>query len=115
MKHNNNFAERLSDALAERNMKPLELSRLTGIDKGAISNYLNGKYKPKTDKLYIISNVLGINEAWLLGSDEVPMQKTTVKTDTIYHLTEDEVTLIEQYRKADNETQCVIRRLLKTK
>lgn len=108
MKTNNQFAERLQTALSENDMRPLELSRITGIDKAAISNYLNGKYKPKTDKLYLIANALRVNEAWLMGSDEVPMRKAPIKTDTIYHLSEDEVLLIEQFRKATFEQKRIV-------
>ena len=97
------FAERLAYAMELRNVKKAQdLARMTGIDKAAISNYLNGKYIPKTDKQYLIATCLNVNEAWLLGSDIVPMDRRTVPTDTMFHLSEEEVILIEQYRKGDD-------------
>jgi transcriptional regulator with XRE-family HTH domain len=45
------------------------------VPKGAISYYLAGKSKPKTDRLYIIGQALDVSEAWLLGYD-VPMTRT---------------------------------------
>ena len=66
---------RLREALALRQMRPIELSEKTGIAKSMISYYLNGKTKPKADRIYIISQALDISEAWLLGYD-VPMNRT---------------------------------------
>ena len=67
--------ERLRLALLEANMKPIELSERTGIPKSMISYYLNGKTKPKADRIYTICKVLGVSEAWLLGYD-VPKNRT---------------------------------------
>lgn len=67
--------ERLRLALLEANMRPIELSEQTGIPKSMISYYLNGKTKPKADRIYTISKVLGVSEAWLLGYD-VPKSRT---------------------------------------
>ena len=67
--------ERLRLALIEANMKPIELSEKTDIPKSMISYYLNGKTKPKADRIYTISKVLGVSEAWLLGYD-VPKNRT---------------------------------------
>lgn len=68
--------ERLRLALLEADMKPIELSEKTGIPKSMISYYLNGKTKPKADRIYTISKVLGVSEAWLLGYD-VPKNRTS--------------------------------------
>ena len=67
--------ERLRIALLDANMKPIELSDRTGIPKSMISYYLNGKTKPKADRIYIICKELGVSEAWLLGYD-VPKNRT---------------------------------------
>lgn len=67
--------DRLRQALLEADMKPIELSEKTGIPKSMISYYLNGKTKPKADRIYNICKVLNVSEAWLLGYD-VPKNKT---------------------------------------
>ena len=67
--------ERLRTALLEADMKPIDLSERTGIPKSMISYYLNGKTKPKADRIYVISKALGVSEAWLLGYD-VPKNRT---------------------------------------
>lgn len=68
--------DRLREALDAAGMKPIELSEATGIPKSMISYYLNGKTKPKADRIYSISQKLGVSEAWLLGYD-TPMTRTT--------------------------------------
>lgn len=67
--------DRLKEALADAGMKPIELSETTGIPKSMISYYLNGKTKPKADRIYKISQALGVSEAWILGYD-VPKERT---------------------------------------
>ena len=68
--------DRLRLALIEADMKPIELSERTGIPKSMISYYLNGKTKPKADRIYIICKALDVSEAWLLGYD-VAKNKTS--------------------------------------
>lgn len=67
--------DRLAEALESAGMRPIELSEVTGIPKSMISYYLNGKTKPKADRIYKISQALNVNEAWLLGYD-VPKSRT---------------------------------------
>jgi len=66
---------RLREALDRQGMKAIELSEKTGIPKSMVSYYLSGKAVPKSDRVYLISQVLDVSEAWLLGYD-VPMNRT---------------------------------------
>lgn len=77
--------DRLNDALHLRNMRPVDLSEKTGIPKSMVSYYLAGKSIPKADRVYIIAEVLGVNEAWLMGYD-VPQSRTPEqkKNDNLY-------------------------------
>lgn len=68
------FKDRLNEALSMRNMTAAELSRLSGIDEGTLSNYKKGKYEPKQRKLESIAIALNVSIAWLMGAD-VPMEK----------------------------------------
>ena len=65
------FANRLKQALELNNMKPIELSLKTNIDKSLISNYLSGNYKAKQDNLSKMAEVLNVSETWLMGYDVV--------------------------------------------
>lgn len=95
MKHEqkSTLKDRLQEAIDDAGMKPIELSELTGIPKSMVSYYLNGKTKPKADRIYKISQALGVSEAWLLGYD-VPKNRTEEqkKNDQL-------VTLIAKLRK----------------
>lgn len=63
----NSFKNRLKEIMTERKMSQAELSRRTGIGRNSISDYLNGKYEAKQDKVFLLAKALNINEAWLMG------------------------------------------------
>lgn len=65
----NDFPTRLKIALNNSNMTQTQLANKTKLDKSLISNYLNGNYKPKEDKLNTIANALEVNPLWLKGYD----------------------------------------------
>lgn len=66
--------DRIRKALELRGMKQSELVEKTGIDKGQMSSYLSGRYKPKQTNLNLMAKALSVDEAWLMGYD-VPMQR----------------------------------------
>lgn len=55
--------------MSERKISQSELSRRTGIGRNSISDYLNGKYEAKQDKIFELAKALNVNEAWLMGFD----------------------------------------------
>lgn len=72
------LAKRLKDALYDADMKAIDLSKKTGIDKGSISHYLSGRYDPSPKNRKVIADALGVQEAWLLGYDvdrEIPTEE----------------------------------------
>ena len=68
----NDFNSRLAVVMAEKNMKAAELSRLTGISKPRLSQYKNGVYVPKADAICAMARALGVSEAYLLGTTDIP-------------------------------------------
>ena len=66
--------DRIRQALEIRGIKQSELVERTGIDKGQMSSYLSGKYKPRQKNIDLIAQTLSVNEAWLMGFD-VPMER----------------------------------------
>ena len=60
-------AERLKMAMELRGMKQVDLVERTGINKGALSSYLSGRYEPKQNNLHALATALSVNEAWLMG------------------------------------------------
>lgn len=63
---------RIKKALEIRNMKQIDLAQNTGMARGAISQYVSDKVKPKQDKIFIMAQALLVSPAWLMGYD-VPM------------------------------------------
>lgn len=66
------FSTRLDKAMKLRNIKSVELHEKTGISESLISKYLSGKALARQKKIFLISKVLDVNPAWLMGYD-VPM------------------------------------------
>ena len=53
-------------------MRPADLSRMTGISRSNISQYLSGIAEPRRERLAFMARVLNVSLLWLLGAD-VPM------------------------------------------
>lgn len=68
-------AERLREAMDAAGKKQVDLVKETGIERGAISRYLAGKYEPKQTAVTKLAMVLGVSEMWLFGYD-VPKTRT---------------------------------------
>lgn len=73
----NSFNERLKQAMQLKNVSQTELCELTGIPKSAMSQYVSGAFTPKQERTYLIAKALNISESWLLGYDNVSMDRVT--------------------------------------
>ena len=100
------FSERLRIAIIEKDIKPSELAKITGVDKSLISNYIAGKYKAKHDNIYALALALNVSEAWLSGFD-VPQERSVNES----HCTSDEG--IQLYSKLDNIDKAEVRGIMK--
>lgn len=87
---NETFLKRLESAMRMSNMRQVDLSKLSGIPKGQLSQYMTGKYVPKKSTLKRIADTLGVSELWLMGYD-VPMtaekDPETVRNQVIADIT----------------------------
>ena len=61
--------DRIKEALELRNLTQAELASKAHIDKGQLSSYLSGKYKPRQNNIEALATALNVNEAWLMGYD----------------------------------------------
>lgn len=68
------IAERLKEAMDRIDISQAELVKRTGINKGALSSYLSGRYAPKQKAIFELAKALRVSEAWLLGYD-VPSER----------------------------------------
>ena len=67
-------ADRLKFAMKIRGVKQVDLSKMTGIHKGSLSNYTSGRYEPKSEAINKLAKALNCSEMWLWGYD-VPMER----------------------------------------
>lgn len=69
------FQRNLIETLNRKQMTQSELARRSGITQSSISDYINGKYEPKQDKVDRIAAALDISPSFLVGKtgDESPL------------------------------------------
>ncbi len=67
------FYQQLRKAMSIRNISQAELCEKTKIPKSAMSQYVSGSFKPKQKRTYLIAKALNVNEAWLMGYEDVLM------------------------------------------
>ena len=92
------FINRLKAVMAEHKITQTELAKRTGIRQSSISDWLNNRYEPKQDKVYILANALNVSPAWLLGYDDSnipPVQSIPDKKDGYY--TDPEAAEFDEY------------------
>ena len=100
---------RIKKALSIRDMTQTELCAKAKISKSTLSEYLNGKYEPKQDKVFILAQALAVDPVWLWGYD-VPMEKKEAPEEKKIPLTEDELNegeklLLELFRRIPEDKQ----------
>lgn len=72
------FSTRLREVLKEKGINQTELSKITGISKSVISEWLSDKYEPKQDKVYIVAEKLSVSPSWLFGVSSEKVVKSDV-------------------------------------
>lgn len=103
------FKERLELALANKKMTAAELSRLSGINEGAISQYRKGAYKATQENLEKLALTLGVSIAWLMGADVPIIHKEKSSPE----LSEEEKGLLELFRSLPEDKQKMVLEMLK--
>ena len=98
---------RLKELMDILEINQTEFCNRTGLNKSALSNYLNGDRVPRQDKIALIADAFGVDPAWLMGYDTVPY--------AMPHISPEEEMLILDYRDADSTTKEMIKRLLSYK
>lgn len=68
--------QRLEQAFAASGLSQAELARISGIDRGSISLYLSGRYRPKADKLLRLAAALDVSAEWLTGVESTQPEPT---------------------------------------
>lgn len=87
------FNIRLVEALKLRNMKPAELSRISGISEGMISSYRHGNYKASQRNLEKLAKALNVSIPWLMGAD-VPITPSIPNASNIFPIERKKIPLL---------------------
>lgn len=95
-------SDRLKEIMRIRDMKQADLARSTGLAKGGISNYITGRYEPKSDVISKLAKALNCSEMWLWGYD-VPMERQ----NNVSPEDEGEKLWMELYYRLSDETKKV--------
>lgn len=102
-------ATRLRTALGRSGMTQQQLADASGVSKSAISHCINGRHTITNLTAKPMAQVLKVNPLWLMGFD-VEMVERPDEIDV--PLSADEVAIIDRYRKADDTTKSIIRKIL---
>lgn len=102
---------RLKELIDILGISQTEFCNRCGLNKSALSNYLNGDREPRQDKLSLIADAFRISPSWLMGYD-VPLEFKTALPDA---LTQDEARVISAYRNASEEIKAAVKAVLGVK
>lgn len=85
------FSDRIKLLMKEKNLRQIDVLTLSEqykekynikFNKSHLSQYINGKFNPDKNKLFLLPKVFGVSEAWLLGYN-VPRNPKKFKNSTV--------------------------------
>lgn len=111
---NSNSQDRIRQIMEYYGINQTEFCKRTGIQKSALSNYLNGTRQPRQDAVSKIADTFGISPSWVMGYD-VPMKeiKPIEIIQELEGISEQDRKILDLYHKADPDSQRAIERILK--
>ena len=103
-------------------MKQADLARATGLGKGGISNYVTGRYEPKSDIISKLAKALGVSEMWLWGYDgpkervnllDIELQLMAENSPSESDLSEGEKVLLDLFRRVPEDKQELVLQMIR--
>jgi len=111
-------ANRIRIAMNDAGKRQADLVRETGIDKGALSHYLKGRYEPKQDVVYKLAVALNVSEMWLWGYDcpkgrTVEQKNNDIISDAVVKMRTDNefLSLVEDLLLLDDEKLSIVKQM----
>lgn len=117
MKRMNEIVEEFGDGSQQR------IADRTGVNKGSISSYCNGRNVPNNLTAKKICEPFGLSPLWLMGfsdikyaDDEANLREVAKRIETVREerqrfgefMSDKEVMLIKSYRNADDRTKSIV-------
>lgn len=106
-------SERLKEIISIRNVKQAEIVEHTGINKGALSSYISGRYLPKQDNIYKLAKFFNVNPAWLMGLDVSMEPPSEIDAEYDPAMVERALRFLKAYDSSNPDIQDAIQSLLK--
>lgn len=97
---------RLRELMDFYNITQKDIVDKTGIDKSAISMYVNGQRVPRQDKISMICDAYNLDPAWLMGYD-VPMHRRNTAQAAEKHFS-----ILEKYLKLSPRDQEIVESMI---
>ena len=96
---------RIFELLKERKMSQKEFAKRTGIAESSISDWKKKRTNPVSDKILIISEVLGVSPYYLLSGAENGGERS--RENRLYVISKDSElgNLVETYQRLDQAMQ----------
>lgn len=108
----NEFQYRLQKSIAAKGITASELSRISGVGKSDISNYINGAYVAKQDKCFQLAKALDVDPGWLMTGDE-PASERQAQMEPIRDA--EVLELLLAWDKAEDWQKSAVKKLLNMK
>ena len=105
-------SDRLKEIMRIRQLKQADLARATGLAKGGISNYITGRYEPKSDVISKLAKALNCSEMWLWGYD-VPMERQESASPEEPALSEGEKIMLDLFRRVPEDKQELVLQMIR--
>lgn len=108
-------SSRLVELMQIFGLKQQDIIKKTGISSSCLSSYINGKRKPKSDKIRLIANAYNVNPMWLMGFDNEQMTINNYEMADLDAKIINDLELksvIKKYYSLPKEKQEVIRNLI---
>ncbi|MBU5312250.1 helix-turn-helix domain-containing protein [Tissierella carlieri] len=96
---------RISEQMSKLDLKQVDICKITGISKNAMSNYVNGNRVPDTMAIYKLSKVLKVSIEWLLTGEETALHEENLLDTEQIRMTDDERDMIAKFRILEYEDQ----------
>ena len=97
---------RLLELMSAYDITQQDIADKTGINKSAISMYVNGNRIPRQDKVSMICDAYNLDPAWLMGYD-VPMERRNPAVAGSLH-----GTLISKFSKLSDRDQEIVMNMI---
>lgn len=90
-------SDRILNLREEKNITRAELARKVGVSKTTIQKWEEGITSPRRDKIVILSQIFNVDEAYLLGIQDEPIQRKAINIKLREtHLTDDDLQILKK-------------------